>query len=170
MSRNRIVAVMSLSLLSFAMLGAGTEPATEENRDPKDVRIGELEKQLTECRNEVIRLQSHLNAFKETRTGTDLLRVLMAEPQIWEGTVTKRYDNQDGVRIECQFEAPDFKSQLTFSLAENPGDLTVGDSVRVSGRAEDLTQRRRREWFVVNIIGATLVEKSRPTPDSKTAG
>lgn len=163
MSRYRMTAVTSLCLLSLIMLGTGAGPMSKESA-PKDAGNSDLEQQLAESRDEISRLQSQLNAYKETRTGTDLMRVLIAEPQIWEGTVTQRSDYRDRFRLDCKFETSDFKSQLRVRLVDNPGDLTVGDVIRVRGRLGDVSRTHSRTSYILEIEDATLLEKSRPAP------
>ncbi len=163
MSRYRVLALTSLSLLALIMLGTGAGPLSDESK-PSASDVAVLEKQIAGCRDEVSRLQSQLNAYKETRTGTDLMRALIAESQVWTGTVAQRGDYRDGVRIDCHFDTADFKSRLKIRLSENPGDLTVGDVIRVRGRVKNISTSHSSKWYIIDIENATLLEKSRPGP------
>lgn len=166
MSRYRITAILALGITSFGLMGAGAEPEARTTNAPGSAN--EIHQQLLDSQAEIARLQSAVNAYKVTRTGNDLLRLLMTEEQTWEGTVGTRYDSDDEISIGCRDEAGDYKVVLNFALTENPGDLTVGDTIRVKGRVKEINTPSRYGRHVIKLKDVSLIERIRPTSSNTT--
>ncbi|MCB9851723.1 MAG: hypothetical protein H6819_01405 [Phycisphaerales bacterium] len=160
MSRKLIVVVAALCLLSFAMIAAGPDSSV----DPRVTRIAELEQQLADRDGRIAELESHLRALKKTRTATELLRLLFTEEMTWDLVVRSRHDYQNVVEFECEFPALGIPTVFEFTLNESPGDVTVGDQIKVSARLERIQRERRHTTQQLFLDGATIVERLRPNP------
>jgi len=157
------IAIPILTILLTGNAAISTEPETttmaSDNPD-----------ELENCKQKIEELEQQVTTLQNMDTANGLLRRLLTQPQIWEGVVLTREDRRDTVTIQI---APAGKPGIgisIFELNENPGDLTVGDEVRIRARLQNIGHRSVRSdygRYRYQLTEAQLLHKTRPIDKRK---
>ncbi|MCA9256298.1 MAG: hypothetical protein KDA33_11710 [Phycisphaerales bacterium] len=158
----RTLTVASVCVIAFATLLATSREALSEPNAPRVTPLAELEKMLADRDAEIGSLKSELSALRTTNTASGQLRMLFKSTQVWEAVVTDRHDTKDVVDFIATIPDLGVTNTLSFTTHQNPGDVTIGDILRVEARLETISRSRRGKSLYFTLADASILDRQRP--------
>ena len=166
MIRHPHLAVLGLFIPSMVVvLASAGEPSSAPSSTTTQSVTAATPDQHESCRLRIEELELQIATLQHIDTTNGLLGRLLTQPQIWEGTILSREDQRGTITIQIAPEDPPAIGMMTFELSENPGDLTVGDEVRVRARLHNIGNRNFRSQYGryrYQLTEAQLLSKRRP--------
>ncbi len=152
MTHKRLCATFGMGFVLILASGVYPDPG---NAPP--AAEAPADRELDACRARVAQLEAEVAELKGELTGTELLRRLYSEASVWKLVVTSRSDSPNQYSVTARHFDDTFSGKFYFELKESPGDLTVGDHIRVEAQLE-YTGTDRRFY----LKGAKIVAQTRP--------
>ncbi|HPF41827.1 MAG TPA: hypothetical protein P5081_23685 [Phycisphaerae bacterium] len=158
----KTLTVVGVGVISVATLLATSREALSEPETPRASPLVELEKMLADRDAEIANLKSELSALRTTNTASAQLRMLFKSTQVWEAVVTDRHDTKDVVEFIATIPDLGIANTLNFTTRQNPGDVTIGDIVRVEARLKSISRSRRGLSPEFTLSDASILDRQRP--------